>query len=317
MKNYPKTLAEFEACFSTEEDCRRYLFELRWPEGSVCPRCGEREAWTTERELMVCTACGYHASVTTGTIFEKTHKPLTLWFRAIWWLTALKTGASALGLQRVLGLKSYKTAWTWLHKLRRAMVRPGRDRLSGRVQVDETYIGAEEKGVRGRGTESKALVVVAAQENGKRVGRIRMRRVQDASAASLHPFVEDTIEPGSVVHTDGWEGYVGLEKKGYHHEVTVLARHKESASELLPHVHHVVALLKNWMAGTLHDGVSHEHLDYYLDEFTFRFNRRTSGSRGKLFYRLMQHAVQVGPAPYKTMVKHVREHRKAYHNIWY
>jgi len=266
---------------------------------------------------MVCTACGYHASVTTGTIFEKTHKPLTLWFRAIWWLTALKTGASALGLQRVLGLKSYKTAWTWLHKLRRAMVRPGRDRLSGRVQVDETYIGAEEKGVRGRGTESKALVVVAAQENGKRVGRIRMRRVQNASAASLHPFVEDTIEPGSVVHTDGWEGYVGLEKKGYHHEVTVLARHKESASELLPHVHHVVALLKNWMAGTLHDGVSHEHLDYYLDEFTFRFNRRTSGSRGKLFYRLMQHAVQVGPAPYKTMVKHVREHRKANHNICY
>ena len=317
MEDYPKTLAEFEARFSTEEDCRRYLFELRWPEGFVCPRCGGREAWTTERELMVCTACGYNASVTTGTIFEKTHKPLTLWFRAIWWLTALKTGASALGLQRVLGLKSYKTAWTWLHKLRRAMVRPGRDRLSGRVQVDETYIGAEEKGVRGRGTESKALVVVAAQENGKRVGRIRMRRVQDASAASLHPFVEDTIEPGSVVHTDGWEGYVGLEKKGYHHEVTVLARHEESASELLPHVHHVVALLKNWMAGTLHDGVSHEHLDYYLDEFTFRFNRRTSGSRGKLFYRLMQHAVQVGPAPYKTMVKHVREHRKADHNIWY
>ena len=317
MENYPKTLAEFEACFSTEEDCRKYLFELRWPEGFVCPRCGGHEAWTTERELMVCTACGYNASVTTGTIFEKTHKPLTLWFRAIWWLTALKTGASALGLQRVLGLKSYKTAWTWLHKLRRAMVRPGRDRLSGRVQVDETYIGAEEKGVRGRGTESKALVVVAAQENGKRVGRIRMRRVQDVSAASLHPFVEDTIEPGSVVHTDGWEGYVGLEKKGYHHEVTVLARHKESASELLPHVHHVVALLKNWMAGTLHDGVSHEHLDYYLDEFTFRFNRRTSGSRGKLFYRLMQHAVQVGPAPYKTMVKHVREHRKANHNICY
>lgn len=317
MEDYPKTLTEFETRFSTEEDCRRYLLELRWPEGFVCPRCGGHEAWTTERELMVCTACGYHASVTTGTIFEKTHKPLTLWFRAIWWLTALKTGASALGLQRVLGLKSYKTAWTWLHKLRRAMVRPGRDRLSGRVQVDETYIGAEEKGVRGRGTESKALVVVAAQENGKRVGRIRMRRVQDASAASLHPFVEDTIEPGSVVHTDGWEGYVGLEKKGYHHEITVLAKHKEPASELLPHVHHVVALLKNWMAGTLHDGVSHEHLDYYLDEFTFRFNRRTSGSRGKLFYRLMQHAVQVGPAPYKTMVKHVREHRKADHNIWY
>ena len=220
-----------------------------------------------------------------------------------------------MGLQRVLGLRSYKTAWTWLHKLRRAMVRPERDRISGRVEVDETYIGAEEKGLRGRKIENKALVVVAAQEKGRRVGRIRMRRVQDASAGSLHPFVEDSIEPGSVVHTDGWEGYNGLEEKGYHHEVTVPASHEELASELLPHVHHVVGLLKKWLAGTLHGGISHEHLDYYLDEFTFRFNRRTSRSRGKLFYRLVQQAVQVDPAPYKEMIKHVRDQRRADHNM--
>jgi len=233
----------------------------------------------------------------------------------IWWVTSLKTGASALGMQRVLGLRSYETAWTWLHKLRRAMVRPGRDRLSGRVEVDETYVGASEKGLRGRKTQKKALIVVAAQEDGSRIGRIRMRRIPDASARSLEPFIEDAIEPGSVVHTDGWEGYVGLGKKGYPHEVTVLAQRKESASELLPRVHHVVGLLKTWLAGTLHGAVSHEHLDYYLDEFTFRFNRRTSRSRGKLFYRMVQQAVQVGPVPYNAMVKHVREHRIAHHNI--
>jgi transposase-like protein len=253
--------------------------------------------------------------VTAGTIFENTHKALMLWFRAIWWMTSLKTGASALGLQRVLGLGSYKTAWTWLHKLRRAMVRPGRDRLSGRVEVDETYLGAEEKGLRGRKKDKKALIVVAAQEDGSRIGRIRMRRIQDASARSLEPFIQESIEPGSVVHTDGWEGYAGLEETGYPHEVTILARRKEPASELLPRVHHVVGLLKTWLAGTLHGAVSHEHLDYYLDEFTFRFNRRTSRSRGKLFYRMVQQAVQVDPAPYRAIVKHVRDRRNANYKV--
>lgn len=309
MEDYPRTLTEFEARFSTEDACRQYIYHLRWPEGFVCPRCTGDSGWITERSLVVCRACGYHASVTAGTIFENTHQPLMLWFRAIWWLTSLKTGASALALQRVLGLGSYKTAWTWLHKLRRAMVRPGRDRLSGQVEVDETYFGAKEDGVHGRETEKKALVVIAAQKDGKRIGRIRMRRIQDASASSLEPFVEESIEPGSIVHTDGWEGYRGLEKKGYQHKVTILARRKKSASELMPHVHHVVGLLKTWMAGTLHGAVSHEHLDYYLDEFTFRFNRRTSQSRGKLFYRMVQQAMQVDPVPYHMMVKHVRGRR--------
>ena len=315
MEDYPRTLAEFEACFSTEDACRQYLCQLRWPEGFFCPRCTGRKAWMTDRDLVVCATCGYHASVTAGTIFENTHKALMLWFRAIWWMTSLKTGASALGLQRVLGLGSYKTAWTWLHKLRRAIVRPGRDRLSGRVEVDETYWGAEEKGLRGRKTQKKALIVVAAQEDGSRIGRIRMCRIPDASARSLEPFIEESIDPGSVVHTDGWEGYAGLEEKGYQHEVTILARRKESASELLPRVHQVVGLLKTWLAGTLHGAVSHEHLDYYLDEFTFRFNRRTSRSRGKLFYRMVQQAVQVDAIPYQAIVKHVRDHRNATHKV--
>ena len=314
MEDDPRSLTEFETRLSTEQACREYLCQLRWPEGFACPRCGGRKVWPTERNLFVCAACGYHASVTSGTIFENTRKPLMLWFRAMWWRTSLKTGASALGMQRVLGLGSYETAWTWLHKLRRAMVRPGRDGLSGRVEVDETDLGALEEGLLGRKTEKKALVVVAAQEDGKGTGRVRLRRIQDASASSLEPFVEESIAPGSVVHTDGWKGYAGLKKKGYQHEVTVLAGRREAPFDLLPRVHPVVGLLKTWLAGTLHGAVSHEHLDYYLDEFTFRFNRRTSRSRGKLFYRLVQQAAEVAPVPYKAMVKHVRENRVADHN---
>ena len=207
-----------------------------------------------------------------------------------------------MGLQRILGLRSYVTAWTWLHKLRRAMVRPGRDRLGGRVEVDETYLGGLEEGVRGRRTEIKALVGVACEEDGKGTGRIRLRQIRDASAASLQAFVAEAIQPGSVVHTDGWEGYTGLEMRGYTHEVTVLKRHQQSAVELLPRVHLVTSLLKRWLVGTHQGAVSLRHLDYYLDEFTFRFNRRKSRSRGKLFYRLLQQAVAVGPAPYKELV---------------
>lgn len=315
VEDYPRTLTEFEARFATEEACRDYLFRLRWPEGFRCPRCGQGKAWPVGTTLFQCVACGYQASVTAGTILQDTHKPLTLWVRAMWWVTSQKTGASALGLQRVLGLGSYQTAWAWLHKLRRAMVRPGRDRLFGRVEVDETYLGALEAGVRGRRTEKKALIVVAAQEDGKGIGRIRMRRVKDASAESLHPFVQESIDPGSVVHTDGWEGYSGLERKGYVHEVTVLRGRKESASELLPRVHRVVSLLKRWLMGTHQGAVSHEHLDYYLDEFTFRFNRRTSRHRGKLFFRLVQQAVAVDPAPYTRIVKRARGRNRPPHNM--
>ena len=295
-------MAELETRFGTEQACRDYLLKLRWPEGFVCPRCRGRSAWTTNRNLLVCAGCQYQASLTARTIFQDTRKPLTMWFRAIWWVTAQKNGASALGLQRILGLGSYFTAWTWLHKLRRAMVRPGRDRLHGRVEVDETYIGGLEEGVRGRQTETKALVAVACEEDGRAIGRIRLRRIRDASAASLEAFVAEAIEPGSVVHTDGWEGYASLEMKGYTHPVTVLKRSQRSASELLPRVHLVVSLLKRWLVGTHQGAVSLQHLDYYLDEFTFRFNRRKSRSRGKLFYRLLQQAVAVEPAPYKAVV---------------
>lgn len=315
MEDYPRSLAELEERFSTEADCRTYLSQLRWPKGFVCPRCENREAWVSKRDLLVCSVCQYQTSVTAGTIFQDTRKPLTLWFRAIWWVCAQKNGASALGLQRVLGLGSYRTAWTWLHKLRRAMVRPGRDRLSGRVEVDETYLGAREEGLVGRKREEKAIIAVAAEEDGREIGRIRMRRIPDVSRASLHEFIEEAVEPGSVVHTDGWLAYRELEQRGYAHEVTVAMRTEELASGLLPRVHRAVSLLKRWLMGTHQGAVSHEHLDYYLDEFTFRFNRRTSRSRGKLFYRLLQQAVAVEPTPYGLMIKHVRGRRPTTYKI--
>jgi len=248
--------------------------------------------------------------VTAGTIFQDTRTPLRIWFRAMWWVTTQKNGASALGLQRVLGLKKYETAWTMLHKLRRAMVRPGRDLLSGRIEVDESYVGGEEEGLPGRLNLKKALIVVAAQEDGPGIGRIRMRQIIDASAESLVPFVRATVEPGSTVHTDGWAGYSSLESNGYAHEVTILKRKKKTPSELLPRVHRVISLLKRWLLGTHQGAVSQKHLNYYLDEFTFRFNRRRSRSRGKLFFRLVQQAVAVDPVPYDRIVHPTRRNAK-------
>ena len=306
MEDYPRTLGELEARFSTEDACLEYLSQLRWPDGFRCPRCGHPKGWPVREGLMECEACDYQASITSGTIFHRTRKPLTVWFRAIWWVTSQKPGASALSLQTILGLGSYKTAWAWLHRLRRAMVRPGRERLSGTVEVDETYWGASETNVRGRKTEKKSLIAVAVEQKGRRLGRIRMRSIPDASARSLEGFVLEAIEPGSTVHTDGWEGYSRLDRRGYRHEVKVISRSQQKASELLPYVHRVVALLKNWLRGTHQGAISSEHLDYYLDEFSFRFNRRTSRYRGKLFYRLLQNAMLVEPITYQHMIKNIR-----------
>lgn len=302
-EDYPQDQLDFDERFATDALCRQYLEQLRWPEGFVCPRCQQGKAWRDGRGRQMCASCLYPVSATAGTIFQDTRKPLRLWFRAAWYVTGQKHGASALGLQRVLGLGGYLTAWSWLHKLRRAMVRPGRDALAGTVEVDETYVGGLAEGRRGRGADRKALVVIAAQEDGQGIGRIRMSRVADASAPSLQAFVQSAVASGSRVHTDGWDGYAGLSALGYAHEVSVLRGQGKSApTELLPRVHRVAALLKRWLLGTHQGAVRPDHLDYYLDEFTFRFNRRTSRSRGKLFYRLIQQAVHVEPSPYKEMV---------------
>ncbi len=300
MREYPMTLEEFEKEFNTEEACRDYIFNIRWPSGFQCPRCGHNKAWPIGKVLFQCTSCYYRTSVIAGTIFQDTHKSLTMWFRAMWWVTSQKNGASALGLQKVLGLGSYETAWAWLHKLRHAMVRPGRDKLSGYVEVDDTYIGGEYEGKRGRGSENKVLVVIAVEVKDGKIGRIRISRIANASGECLLSFVQESVEKGSTVNTDGWQGYNGLTEKGYIHEVTV-AKHSKK-SELLPHVHLIISLLKRWLMGTHQGAVSNKHLDYYLDEYTFRFNRRASHYRGKLFYRLIQNAVVVEPVTYNSIV---------------
>jgi transposase-like protein len=302
MEEYPRNLAELEGKYSTEEACRAYLGRLRWPDGFRCPRCQGGKSWPVRGVLLECSGCGYQTSVTAGTIFQDTRTPLAVWFRAMWWVTTQKNGASALGLQRVLGLKSYEIAWTWLHKLRRAMVRPEREMLAGRVEVDECYLGGLEEGLRGRLIENKALIVIASEEDGTRIGRIRMRQIPDASAASLEGFLLESVAPGSTIHTDGWKGYNGLTGTGYVHQVTVMKGKKETASQLLPRVHKVISLLKRWLMGTHQGAVSHKHLDYYLDEFTFRFNRRRSKSRGKLFFQLARQAVAVASIPYDQIV---------------
>ncbi len=300
-EDYPHTLPEFEKRFSSPESCRAYLGALRWPEGFVCPGCGGRRAWAVRRDLWRCDHCRRETSVMAGTVFQDSKLPLTIWFRAMWHVTSQKNGVSALGLQRVLGLGSYKKAWALLHKLRRAMVRPGRDRLSGAVEVDETYWGADEQPVIGRLTYDKALIAVAAQQDGAGIGRIRLRRIPNLTKVSLHGFIAEAVEPGSTVITDGLSAYQDL--KGYLHQPIVVKRRSQDASTLLPRVHRVASLLKRWLLGTHQGAVGHEYLDYYLDEFTFRFNRRKSASRGKLFYRLAQQAGQVEPVPFEALAQ--------------
>jgi transposase-like protein len=243
-------------------------------------------------------------SVTAGTIFERTRVPLKTWFLAIWFVTSQKHGASALGLKRVLGLGSYQTAWAWLHKLRRAMVKPGRDRLRGHVEVDEAFVGGSEKcGKRGRGVERKQIVLIAIEvHEPKGFGRVRMRCVSDASSDSLIPFICDNIEPGSTVLTDAWRGYNDVTKQGYTHLKINLSESGDPAHVAMPGVHRITSLLKRWLLGIHQGAAGRKHLEYYLDEYTFRFNRRTSGSRGLLFYRLMQQAVVTNPVSYRQII---------------
>ena len=289
--------------FPDDAACLAYLERLRWPDGFVCPRCGGGQGWRIADGRFSCGGCARKVSVTAGTIFHGTRTPLTTWFAAAWYVTNQKFGASALGLQRVLGLGSYETAWTIVHKLRRAMVRPERDLLSGLVEVDETYVGGEEKGVAGRQTHTKAIVAIALELHEPRgYGRVRLRQVADVSAASLVPFVCETITPGSTVKTDGWTSYRPITKHGYLHAPTSIRASGNPAHVVMPGVHRIASLLKRWLLGTHQGAVRPEHLDAYLDEYTFRFNRRTSRARGLLFYRLLEQAVQTPPAPYNDII---------------
>lgn len=288
---YPRTLMEFGRFFPDDAACSAYLERLRWSDGFICP-VGHSviKPLRSARGLCVCPTCRRQVSATAGTIFEGSRK-LHPWFLAAWEVTSHKYGASALGIQRTCGLGSYETAWAWLQKLRRAMVRPDRDQLSGEVDVDETYIGTEAPGTKGRKTIKRAIVVIGVEVNAGKIGRIRLRHILDVESASLQDFIVDVVKPGSLVHTDGWRSYAGITSKGFRHRVTVTGKSSEDAVTTFPAVHRVAALLKRWLLGTHQGAIAKQHLPYYLDEFTFRFNRRTSTTRGLLFYRLVSQAV--------------------------
>lgn len=296
-RDYPATWQEFVSWFSDEEACRRYLEKLRWGSGFECPSCRGEEGWRTSRGLWVCRRCRHQTSVTVGTVFEKTRIPLQTWFAGAWQVTSQKNGLSAQNLQRVLGLGSYQTAWTMLHRYRTAMVRPNRDPLRGDVEVDETYVGGIGVGdKRGRGAANKMIVAVAVEVKApKGFGRVRLEYVPDVTGVTLERFVTGAVLPGSVILTDGWAGYNGLPAAGYVRKKFVLSSSGDPAHVSMPGVHRVAALLKRWLLGTHQGSVHDEHLQAYLEEFTFRFNRRNSRSRGLLFYRLLEHSVQTGP----------------------
>ena len=257
--------------------------------------------WAVRRGLRKCAVCHRETSVTAGTIFHGSRLPLTTWFAAIWYVVNQKNGVSALGLQHVLEFGSYQTAWAWLHKLRRAMVLPGRELLSGVVEVDESYVGARRTGAGGRRAAGKAIVAIAV-EGDQAPERVRMRRIPNVTKDTLTDFVLDHVARGSEVRTDGWQGYFDIGRYRFRHVVTNVSASGDPAHVALPHVHLVSSLLQRWILGTHQGAIRHAQLDYYLDEFTFRFNRRRARHRGLLFYRLLEGALAAGPHPYATLI---------------
>ena len=295
-RDYPRSYREFVEMFPDNKACAVYLEQLRWPSGFTCPACKTTtDPWRQTRGRLVCSACRYQASATSGTILDKTRTPLTTWFEAAWHVTTAKNGHSAKTLERTLGA-SYRTTWAMLQRYRVAMVRSERERLSGTVEIDESLVGGvEQGGKRGRGTTKPVVVIAVEVKEPKGFGRVRMRHIPDASGARLMPFVCDVVAQGTVVHTDGWVGYNDLPKQGYTHQKTVLSSSGDPAHVSMPGVHRVASLLKRWILGTHQGSVSSAHLQSYLEEFTFRFNRRTSHSRGLVFRRLIEQAVATGP----------------------
>jgi transposase-like protein len=309
--DYPRSTGECRAWFSTDADCLDYLEWLRWPAGFVCPSCGHVGGWRMSDGRFKCAGCRTRTSVTAGTIFDRTRTPLTVWFAACWHFATSKNGVSALSLKRTLEIGSYQTAWAMLHRIRSVLVRPGREQLAGIVEVDETYIGGHEPGLPGgRAKGKKALTGIAVEvQEPKGIGRCRMTPLADLSAATLHPFVTESVELGATVITDGWKGYLGLNELGYVHEPRSqrAARARgEDPHSLLPAVHRVASLAKRWLLGTHQGSVADEHLPSYLNEFVFRFNRRTSRSRGMLFYRVLELAVGHQPVRYREIIANPR-----------
>jgi len=270
---FPHSLAEFHAFFPDEAACVRYLAQSRWPEGFSCPTCDHRDAYVlSKRRLWQCKHCGHQTSPTAGTVLHRTRVPLRPWFQAAYLMSTLTPGLSAVQLQRQLGLATYETAWTMLHRLRRAMVRPVRDRLTGPVEVDESLVGGARVGKRGRGAADKVIVIGAVEVRGEGSGRVRLMTIRAATQAALEGFVRDNVVEGGLVFTDGFSGYHRLASLGYDHRPEVQGGAGNPRS-ILPRIHRTFSNLKTWLAGT-HHGVGARNVPVYLREFEFRFNRR-------------------------------------------
>jgi len=288
--DYPKNYIELTKKFATQEACLDYLASIRWPEGFTCLRCEGKEFWRSNRFFWICNECEFQTSVLAGTLFQDTKVPLELWFQMIWWFMGQKNGTSALSLQDNFGIGSYRTAWMMLRKLRTTMVLAGRSPLSGKVEVDEGFLG---------GVNNKEIIMVAAEVRGAATGRIRMRHISARTSEQIQKFILDFIEPGSTIISDEYNGYVKIVEKGYAHEPQRKPYYWEVVDRdddrLQPRVHRAIALLKRWYYGTYHGRIEKENLPPYLDEFVFRFNRRTSESRGLVFYRLVEAAIKSPP----------------------
>jgi len=303
MLDFPTSLIAFEKQFPNDAACADWLFAKRWPDGFICPGCGHNKAWPLRqgRHLFECGACHKKTSVTAGTLMHRSKLPLRTWFLAAFLMATLSNGISAMQLKSQLGLGSYKTAWLLLAKLRIAMVAPGRDPLSGVVEVDETQIPYRRKdeppsGGQGRSRQGKMLLAGAVEvtETGQ-PKRARLAVIDDASSRSLHAFLAESLAEGSTALTDGWRGYRGAE--GITHEPYTVG--PMAAHVLLPWTHRVFSNLKTWALGVYH-GLRRKHLQRYLDEFVFRFNRRQN--RPAAFSRLLGIVTIKPPTPYKMLI---------------
>lgn len=301
-RDYPADLAQLLAWFSDDESCVDYLQWLRWPEGICCPRCLSAFVNNEPDNRLRCKKCWYRFSATAGTIFDKTRTPLTGWFQTAWLMTAGKSGVCAAHLHRVLPISSYQTAWSMLGKLRSVMSTQDSSLLSGRVEVDESFFGGHRPGRTGRGAAGKTLVAGAIEIADDGWGRARLAIIPDASAASLREFITANIAPGSTIVSDGWRGY-GNAVEGYAHEPVSVWKSGLEAHASLPAVHRLFALVKRMIEGTYQGSGSVGHLQEYLDEFVFRFNRRHSTHRGLVFMRLLERAVKRGPVTYRNLVR--------------
>jgi transposase-like protein len=301
--DYPRSILEFQQRFSTEEDCEEYLYKMRWPNRFICPVCGDTEAYYIQsKRAFQCRLNRHQTYLTAGTVMHRTRTPLRYWFWAAYLLTSLKPGISAIQLENQLGI-NYEVAFQILHKLRASMVNPFRDRITGIVEVDETYIGGTSTGgKRGRGSELD-VVIVAVEDKDGRAGRIRMRHIPNVSKRSLLPFIEDSIKKGSTIVTDGFKGYSDLNRYGYIHKPVIQKVSGKESS--LPLCHIVISNLKTFIRGTYH-GVSPQHLQAYLNEFVFRFNRRFYPMAG--FQTILGLSSKVSFPTYKSLYSGKYEH---------